>query len=137
MKAVRCNAWGPPDTLVVEDVAAPQPKAGEVLLEVNAASVNYPDVLIVQKKYQMQPELPFTPGTEIAGTVRALGGGVTNVKVGDRVIAFVGLGGFAEQAVATAKMLIPIPPGISDEVAASFTMAYGTSHHAVIDRGEL
>ena len=137
MKAVRCNAWGPPDSLVVEDVAAPQPKAGEVLLEVNAASVNYPDVLIVQKKYQMQPELPFTPGTEIAGTVRALGDGVTSVKVGDRVIAFVGLGGFAEQAVATAKTLIPIPPGISDEVAASFTMVYGTSHHAVIDRGEL
>jgi NADPH2:quinone reductase len=137
MRAVRCNAWGPPDTLVVEDIAAPQPKAGEVLLEVNAASVNYPDVLIVQNKYQMQPELPFTPGTEIAGTVRALGDGVTNVKVGDRVIAFVGLGGFAEQAVATAKMLIPIPPGVSDEVAASFTMAYGTSHHAVIDRGEL
>ena len=137
MKAVRCNAWGLPDTLVVEDIATPQPQAGEVLLEVNAASVNYPDVLIVQKKYQIQPELPFTPGTEIAGTVRALGEGVTNVRLGDRVIAFVGLGGFAEQAVATAKTLIPIPPGISDEVAASFTLVYGTSHHAVIDRGEL
>ena len=137
MKAVRCNAWGLPDTLVVEDIATPQPQAGEVLLEVNAASVNYPDVLIVQKKYQMQPELPFTPGTEIAGTVRALGEGVTKVKLGDRVIAFVGLGGFAELAVAAAKTLIPIPPGISDEIAASFTMAYGTSHHAVIDRGEL
>jgi NADPH:quinone reductase len=137
MKAVRCNAWGLPNTLVVEDIATPQPQAGEVLLDVNAASVNFPDVLIVQKKYQIQPELPFTPGTEIAGTVRALGDGVTNVKVGDRVIAFIGLGGFAEQAVASAKTLIPIPPGISDDIAASFTMAYGTSHHAVVDRGEL
>ena len=137
MKAVRCKAWGLPETLVVEDLPAPEPKPGEVLLDVNAASVNYPDVLIIQKKYQIQPELPFTPGTEIAGTVRALGAGVKNVKVGDRVIAFVGLGGFAEQAVAVANALIPIPPGISDEVAASFTMAYGTSHHAVLDRGEL
>ena len=137
MKAVRCNAWGPPDSLVVEDIAAPVPQAGEVLIDVRAASVNFPDVLIIQKKYQIQPELPFTPGTEIAGTVRALGAGVANVAVGDRVIAFVGLGGFAEQVVAKADALIPIPPGIDDDVAASFTMAYGTSHHAVVDRGEL
>ena len=137
MKAVRCNAWGPPESLVVEELPTPQPQAGEVLLDVNAASVNYPDVLIIQKKYQLRPERPFTPGTEIAGTVRALGEGVTNVRVGDRVIAFVGLGGFAEQAVATAKTLIPIPPGVSDEIAASFTMVYGTSHHAVVNRAGL
>ena len=137
MKAVRCNAWGPPDSLVVEDIAAPVPQDGEVLIDVRAASVNFPDVLIIQKKYQIQPELPFTPGTEIAGTVRALGAGVANVAVGDRVIAFVGLGGFAEQVVAKADGLIPVPPGIDDDVAASFTMAYGTSHHAVVDRGEL
>ena len=102
MKAVRCHAWGPPDSLVVDDLPTPHPQAGEVLLDVRAASVNYPDVLIIQKKYQMQPALPFTPGTEVAGTVRALGDGVTNVKVGDRVIAFLGLGGFAEQAIAQA-----------------------------------
>ena len=137
MKAIRCHVWGPPDSLVVDDLPTPQPGAGEVLLDVNAASVNYPDVLIIQKKYQVQPELPFTPGTEVAGTVRALGEGVTNVAVGDRVIAFLGLGGFAEQALAKADGLIPIPPGIDDEVAASFTMAYGTSHHAVVDRGQL
>ena len=137
MKAVRCNAWGLPETLVVEDLPSPVPKVGEVLLDIKAASVNFPDVLMIQKKYQVQPELPFTPGSEVAGTVRALGEGVTNVKVGDRVIAFVGLGGFAEQVAAEAKGLIPIPPGISDEVAASFTLVYGTSHHAVIDRGEL
>jgi len=137
MKAVRCHAWGPPDDLVVDDLPTPVPQAGEVLLDVGAASVNYPDVLIIQKKYQVQPELPFTPGTEVAGRVRALGDGVTGVQVGDRVIAFLGLGGFAEQALAKADGLIPIPAGIDDDVAAAFTMAYGTSHHAVVDRGQL
>ena len=137
MKAVRCTAWGPPESLVVEDIAAPVAQAGEVLIDVHAASVNFPDVLIIQKKYQIQPDLPFTPGTEIAGTVRALGEGVTNVAVGDRVIAFVGLGGFAEQVAARADALIAIPPGIDDDVAASFSMAYGTSHHAVADRAQL
>ena len=137
MKAVVCKAWGLPDTLVVEDVPTPQPKAGEVLIRIAAASVNYPDVLMIQKKYQIQPELPFIPGSEVAGTVAALGEGVTNVKLGDRVIAFVGLGGFAEQVVAKAAGLIPIPPELDDATAAGFTLVYGTSHHAVIDRGEL
>ena len=137
MKAVLCKAWGLPDTLVVEDVPTPQPKAGEVLIKIAAASVNYPDVLMIQKKYQVQPELPFIPGSEVAGTVAALGEGVTNVKLGDRVIAFVGLGGFAEQVVAKAAGLIPIPPELDDATAAGFTLVYGTSHHAVLDRGEL
>ena len=137
MKAVVCKAWGLPDTLVVEDVPTPQPKAGEVLIRIAAASVNYPDVLMIQKKYQIQPELPFIPGSEVAGTVAALGEGVTNVQLGDRVIAFVGLGGFAEQVVAKAAGLIPIPPELDDATAAGFTLVYGTSHHAVIDRGEL
>ncbi len=137
MKAVLCKAWGLPDTLVVEEVPTPQPKAGEVLIKIAAASVNYPDVLMIQKKYQVQPELPFIPGSEVAGTVAELGEGVTNVKLGDRVIAFVGLGGFAEQVVARAAGLIPIPPELDDATAAGFTLVYGTSHHAVIDRGEL
>ena len=137
MKAVVCKVWGPPESLVVEELPTPVPKAGEVLLDIKAASVNYPDVLMIQKKYQVQPPLPFTPGSEVAGVVSALGEGVTNVKLGDRVIGFVGLGGFAEQVVAPAAGLIPIPPGISDEVAAAFTLVYGTSHHAVLDRGEL
>ena len=137
MKAVVCKAWGLPETLVVEEVPTPQPKAGEVLIKIAAASVNYPDVLMIQKKYQIQPELPFIPGSEVAGTVAALGEGVTNVQLGDRVIAFVGLGGFAEQVVAKAAGLIPIPPELDDATAASFTLVYGTSHHAVIDRGEL
>lgn len=137
MKAVVCKQWGPPESLVVEELPSPHPKAGEVLIQVGAASVNYPDVLIIQKKYQVQPELPFTPGSEAAGVVLALGEGVTNVKVGDRVIAFVGTGAFAEQLIAPATSLIPIPAGLSDEVAASFTLVYGTSHHAVVDRAAL
>ena len=137
MKAVVCKAWGLPETLVVEDLPTPSPKAGEVLIQIHAASVNYPDVLMIQKKYQIQPELPFIPGSEVAGTVAALGEGVTNVKLGDRVIAFVGLGGFAEQVVAKAAGLVAIPAGLSDEVAAGFTLVYGTSYHAVVDRGEL
>ena len=137
MKAVVCKAWGLPDTLVVEDVATPQPGPGEVLIDIRAASVNYPDVLMIQKKYQVQPALPFIPGSEVAGVISALGEGVANVKLGDRVIAFVGLGGFAEAVVAKAAGLVAIPPGLDDAVAASFTLVYGTSHHAVIDRGAL
>ena len=137
MKAVVCKSWGPPESLVVEERPTPVPKASEVLLNISAASVNYPDVLMIQKKYQVQPELPFIPGSEVAGVVVALGEGVHNVKLGERVIAFVGLGGFAEQVVAQAAGLVPIPSGVSDEVAASFTLVYGTSYHAVVDRGEL
>ncbi len=137
MKAVVCKAWGLPETLVIEDLAAPAPKAGEVLIDIRAASVNYPDVLMIQKKYQIQPTLPFTPGSEVAGVVSALGEGVTNVKVGERVIAFCGLGGFAECVAVSAAGLIPIPPELDDATAAAFTLVYGTSHHAVLDRGEL
>ncbi len=137
MKAVVCKAWGPPDSLVVEDVTLPPLQAGEVLIDVRAASVNYPDVLIIQKKYQIQPALPFTPGSEVAGVVAAVGEGVKHVKPGDRVIAFTGTGGFAEQLIAPAAGVVPLPPGASDEVAASFTLVYGTSHHAVVDRAAL
>src|SRR5512140_3945663 len=98
MKAVQCVEWGPPEKLVVADVEIPEPKAGEVRVRVAAAGINYPDALIVQKKYQVQPPLPFTPGTEVAGTVDKLGEGVRHLKTGDRVIAFVGIGGFAEYA---------------------------------------
>jgi NADPH2:quinone reductase len=137
MKAVRCKDWGPPDTLVVEELPSLAPSAGEVVVTVRAASVNYPDVLIIQKKYQMQPELPFTPGSEVAGVVKSVGEGVSHVKPGDRVIAFAGLGGYAEEMLAPAAQVIPMPPGVSDEVAASFTLVYGTSHHAVVDRAQL
>src|SRR5512134_1092564 len=102
MKAVQCVEWGPPEKLVVADIAMPEPKPGEVRVRVAAAGINFPDALIVQKKYQIQPSLPFVPGTEVAGTVDAVGDGVRHLKTGDRVIAFVGLGGFAEFACAPA-----------------------------------
>jgi NADPH:quinone reductase len=137
MKAVLCKQWGLPETLVVEELPSPVPKPGEVLITVKAASVNFPDVLIIQKKYQVQPELPFTPGSEAAGVVKAVGEGVKHVRPGDRVIAFAGLGGFAEEMIAPAALVMPTPPGVSDEVAASFTLVYGTSHHAVVDRAAL
>ena len=137
MRAVLCKDWGPPENLVVEDIASPLPKAGEVLVTVGAAAVNFPDVLIIQKKYQFQPALPFTPGNEAAGVVKAVGEGVGHVKPGDRVIAFGAMGAFAEEMIAPAQMVLPIPPGIADEVAASFTLVYGTSHHAVVDRAAL
>lgn len=137
MRAVQCVEWGPPEKLVVADVAVPEPKPGEVRVRVAAAGINFPDALIVQKKYQVQPPLPFTPGTEVAGTVDRVGEGVKHVRAGDRVIAFVGIGGFAEYACAPAALVAPVPPGVRDTVAAAFTLTYATSHHALFDRGQL
>lgn len=137
MKAVRCVQWGPPEELVVAEIDEPRPKPGEVRVRVAAAGINFPDALIVQRKYQLQPPLPFTPGSEVAGTVDAVGDGVRRPNVGDRVIAFVGLGGFAEYACAPAALVAPIPAGVSDMAAAGFTLTYATSHHALFERGRL
>ena len=137
MRAVQCTQWGPPEELVVADVPTPDPKAGEVRVRVAAAGINFPDALIVQGKYQIQPPLPFTPGTEVAGTVDAVGDGVRHVRPGDRVVAFVGVGGFAEYACAPAAQVAPIPPGVGEQHAAAFTLTYATSHHALFDRGQL
>ena len=137
MRAVLCKEWGPSDRLVVEDVPARDPGPGEVRVRVRAAGVNFPDVLIIQKKYQVQPPLPFTPGSEAAGDVVAVGEGVTHVKPGDPVIAFAGLGCFAEEVVSAAEKVVPMPPGMSYDVAAAFTLTYGTSWHAVRDRAAL
>lgn len=137
MRAVQCVAWGPPQTLQVGEIAVPQPGPGEVRIKVAAAGINFPDALIVQKKYQLQPSLPFVPGTEVAGTVDALGEGVTGVQCGARVLAFVGIGGFAEYVCAAVGQLAPIPAGVDDEVAAAFTLTYATAHHALIDRANL
>ena len=137
MKAVRCNAWGPAETLTVETLPLPQPGAGEVLLRVHAAGVNFPDTLIIQGKYQFRPELPFTPGSEVAGEVQATGEGVTHLKAGDRVIAFLTTGGYATHAVAQASQVMPMPPELDFEAAAAFTLASGTSYHALVDRAGL
>ncbi|QOY93315.1 NADPH:quinone oxidoreductase family protein [Massilia sp. UMI-21] len=137
MKAVRCKDWGPIDSLVIEELPEPVPGAGEVLVDVKAAGVNFPDVLTVQGKYQVRPELPFTPGNEFAGKVCAVGDGVSGFAPGQPVIGFTRTGAFAEQAVAPAEALMPIPPGMDFDTAAAITLTYGTSHHAVVDRAAL
>lgn len=137
MKAIQCVEWGLPERLQLVELPLPEPKAGEVRIRVEAAGVNFPDALIVQKKYQLQPPLPFTPGTEVAGTIDAVGADVKRLKPGDRVGAFVGLGGFAEFVCAPAAMTAPLLPGISSETAAAFSLTYATSHHALLDRGQL
>jgi NADPH2:quinone reductase len=137
MKAVVCKAWGLPDSLVVEELPDLVAGAGQVVIDVKAAGVNFPDVLIIQGKYQVKPDLPFTPGNELAGVVRAVGDGVSSVKVGDKVIAFTAQGAFAQQVVAPAQAVMPMPPGMDFDTAAAITLTYGTSHHAVVDRAGL
>src|SRR6266566_2962227 len=109
MKAVLCKAYGPPESLVIEDIEPLKPGRGQVVIGVKACGVNFPDTLIIQGKYQFKPAMPFSPGGEVAGIVKEAGEGVERVKAGDEVIAFTGWGGFAEEVVADAKTLIPIP----------------------------
>jgi NADPH2:quinone reductase len=137
MKAIVCKAWGQPEDLVLEELADLVPGPGEVAVGVKAAGVNFPDVLTIQGKYQFRPELPFTPGNEFAGVVLAVGAGVTSVAAGDRVIGFTRTGAFAEQVLAPAEALMPMPPGMDFDTAAAITLTYGTSHHAVVDRAAL
>ena len=137
MKAVMCQAHGLPDSLVYTDVADPVAGKGQVVVDMKAAGVNFPDVLIIQNKYQAKPPLPFSPGSELAGIVSSIGEGVSNVKVGDSVIALCGWGAFAQKVVAPATGLIPMPAGLDFDTAASFTLTYGTSYHAIKDRAQL
>ncbi|EGI77688.1 NADPH:quinone oxidoreductase family protein [Hylemonella gracilis] len=125
------------DALEWKEQATPEPGPGEVLLELKAASLNFPDLLIVQNKYQMKPPLPFVPGSEYAGVVRALGEGVTHLQMGQAVACLTGTGGFATHALAPADRCMPLPSGFPFEDAAAFIMTYATSHHALIDRGQL
>lgn len=135
MRAILCKEFGPPSSLVLEEVPDPVPGSGEVVLDVVAASVNYPDTLTIRNMYQFKPELPFSPGGEFAGTVAAVGPGVDNVSVGDRVLAIQVAGGFAEKAVVSnAHGLIPIPPEMDLVDAASWVMAYATSYYALKER---
>ena len=137
MKALRCVRHGQPDALVVEDIESPSPGPGEVLVQVKAAGVNFPDTLIIQNKYQFKPALPFTPGGELAGIVTAVGEGVTRVAVGQHVIGFVMWGAFAEQALVAQDQLVPMPEGMPFDVASAFLMTYGTCYHALQDRARL
>ena len=137
MKAIVCNQFGLPNTLGYTDVETPQPKEGEVLISVKACSVNFPDTLIIQGKYQFRPAFPFSPGSDIAGIVEKLGENVQHLKVGDTVVGFVPFGGFAEKAIVKAKDCFPKPKGMSMVHASAFLLAYGTSYHALKDRANL
>ena len=137
MKAIVCEQFGPPSSLQLKDLPALEAGEKEVVISVKACSLNFPDTLIIQGKYQYKPELPFTPGSDIAGIVKAVGSKVRNVKVGDEVFGFVSNGGFAEEVVAPAKNVFPKPPLMNNAVGASFLMAYGTSYHALKNRAQL
>ncbi len=137
MRAVICKEYGPPESLVIEDLESLTPGPGQVVVGVKACGVNFPDTLIIEGKYQFKPPLPFSPGGEVAGTVQAIGEGVEGVTIGDRVIAFTGWGGFAEEVLVEAKALIPIPEPMDFATASAFVMVYGTSHYALKDRARL
>ena len=125
------------DALQWKSVATPEPGPGEVRIAVRAASLNFPDLLIVQNKYQVKPPLPFVPGAEFAGVVEAVGADVATFRPGDRVAALGGTGGFASHALVAATKLLPLPDVITFEHAAAFALTYGTSHHALVDRAQL
>src|SRR6476661_8320257 len=137
MKAVVCKQYGPPESLVYEELPSPKPGAGEVVISVKAASVNFPDVLIIQNKYQFKPPLPFSPGSELAGVVKEVGSGVTAFRPGDRVMAFTTYGAFAEEAKTEAARLLPLPEKMDFVTGAAFVLTYGTSDHALRDRAAL
>jgi NADPH2:quinone reductase len=137
MKAVLCKQYGPPESLVVEDVPEPSAGPGEIVLSVRAASVNFPDVLIIENKYQTKPPLPFSPGCEAAGVVSQVGATVDRFAPGDRVMAITGYGAFRERVAVSVDRLVAIPAGMDDVTAGAFLFTYATSDHAVRDRGEL
>ena len=125
------------DALIWKELPTPEPKADEVRVAIRAASLNFPDLLIVQNKYQMKPALPFVPGSEYAGVIEALGADVKHVKVGDAVAACGGVGGFATHATPKAALLMPLPRGFAFDDAAAFVLTYATTHHALLDRAAL
>ncbi len=137
MRALVCKAHGLPETLVVDELPSPVPGPNQVLVRIEAAGVNFPDALIIQNKYQLKPPLPFIPGAEMAGVVKAVGSGVKRFKTGDAVCGVISVGGFAEEIAADENKLIPLPTGAPMDVASAFILAYGTSHHALKDRAAL
>lgn len=137
MRAVLCKQFGPPETLVVEDVPSLTPAAGAAVVRVKAAGVNFPDSLIIQNKYQIKAPPPFSPGGEFAGVIVAVGEGVTRFRVGQSVIGFTGWGAFAEEIAVAQDRLIPMPEGMPFDIAGSFLMTYGTCYHALKDRALL
>lgn len=137
MKAALVKQYGAPDDIVIEDVASPQPGEKEVKLRLRACGVNFPDVLMVAGKYQMQPPMPFSPGAEMAGDVIEVGSAVKGIEVGMRMLCMVGFGGMAEEIAVPAKALVPIPDGMDYKTAAAVMLTYGTSYHALKQRAQL
>lgn len=138
MKAILCRAYGPPEQLELADVDSPRPGKRQMLVGVKAIGVNFPDTLIIQGKYQFQPPLPFTPGSDVAGIVTAVGDSVDSLHVGDRVMGFTGIGGaFAEEVVCDVANLAPIPDGVDFTAAAATGLTYNTSYYALKDRAHL
>lgn len=137
MHAWLCESLDGVEALRWKELPTPEPKAGEVRIAIRAASLNFPDLLIVQGKYQVKPPLPFVPGAEYAGRVDAVGEGVTHLKLGAPVAAIAGTGGFGTHACVPASQVLPLPAGFALEHGAAFAFTYGTSHHALIDRAQL
>jgi NADPH2:quinone reductase len=137
MKALVCNEFGPAENLSLEERPAPSPSKGEILVDIKAAGVNFPDILTVQGKYQFKPELPFVPGAEVAGIVTAVGEGVTSHKVGDKVISTLQIGGFSEQCVASEHGSFGMGETMSFEQAAGFAITYGTSYYALKQQAKI
>src|SRR5690554_3394063 len=137
MKAVLCKAYGPASSLSLEETTDPVAGDNEVVIDVHAAGVNFPDTLIIEGKYQVKPEFPFSPGGEAAGVVASVGARVKHLKPGDRVMGLTGYGSFAEKVKADASRVLPMPDDMDYVTAAGFSMTYGTSMHALVQRGQL
>ncbi|MGV2495226.1 NADPH:quinone oxidoreductase family protein [Pelagerythrobacter aerophilus] len=137
MKALRTHAVGGPDTLTLDEVEVPQPAKGQVLVDVKACAINFPDTLMIRDLYQFKPERPYAPGGEIAGVIEAIGEGVEGWEVGDRVLAGIGNGGLAEKVCVPAGRMFAVPEGVPFEKAASLMMTYGTTIHGLKDRGHI
>ena len=137
MRAILCKELGPANTLVIDDIPSPEPGKGQVKVRVKAAGLNFPDTLIIEGKYQIKPELPFSPGGEMAGEVLAVGEGVQRFQAGQRVMGLTGYGAFAEEILVPENQLIPVPDGMNDHTAAAFSMVYGTSYHALKQRANI
>jgi NADPH2:quinone reductase len=137
MKALLCKAYGPPESLSLEDVEPETIGRSTVRIQVRACGVNFPDVLIIKGQYQFKPPLPFAPGAEVSGDVIEVGSDVTRFRLGDRVIGMPGWNGFAEQVVVDEQRCLPLPPSMDYETGAAIGMTYGTGYHGLVQRGHL
>ncbi|PKO70953.1 MAG: NADPH:quinone oxidoreductase [Betaproteobacteria bacterium HGW-Betaproteobacteria-14] len=137
MKALLCTAYGSPQMLSVQEVPSPKAGPGQVVIDVKASALNFPDALMVQGLYQVKPPLPFSPGAEVAGLIKEVGEGVQGLKAGDRVMGFPGTGGFAEECVVAAEKIMPLPENMDFASGAALVLTYGTSLHALQDCGRL